>query len=152
MRDAAGQHHYREADARSATPEKLLVLLYDKLVRDLEEARRAHRAGDAARSVDRVHHARLIVTELAQALDPQQDPDLATDLASVYEFFLHETALYLADRDTTRLDHCLKVIGPLRAAWAEAADHVPGTAPAAGPEAETAANSERPANLFSVSA
>jgi flagellar protein FliS len=144
MHEAGGHRQYREADVRSATPEKLVVLLYGKLTRDLEEARAAQAAGDVARGVDRAHHARLIVTELAQALDPAHDADLAADLAGLYEYVQHETTLYLADRDPERLVRCLRVVAPLRDAWSRASG--------GGPDAQAAAPAERPAHLFSVSA
>ena len=59
-------HEYREADVLSATPERLVVLLYDKMVRDLGEARGAIRNGDVGTAIDRARHAQLIVSELVQ--------------------------------------------------------------------------------------
>ena len=59
-------HEYREADVMSATPERLVVLLYDRMIRDLETSIAAQREGDVVLAVDRVHHSQLIVTELAQ--------------------------------------------------------------------------------------
>lgn len=135
---------YREADVLSATPERLVVLLYEKMVRDLGEARSAALDGDVAMAIDRAHHSQLIVSELAQALDSGPDPDLAADLSSLYDYLLHEHLAFMADRDVAHLDDCLRVIGPLADAWRDAAG--------APPEESPVRAVERSPHLFTVSA
>ena len=135
---------YREADVLSATPERLVVLLYDRMTLDLETAITAQRRGDATLAVDRVHHSQLIVTELAQALDPDRDAELAGNLAALYEYLVHEHRAFLADRDTDHLDDCLKVIRPLYESWRKVA--------AGSVDSSVKESPERPSHLFSVSA
>lgn len=137
-------HEYREADVMSATPERLVVLLYDRMIRDLETSIAAQREGDVVLAVDRVHHSQLIVTELAQALDPDRDPELAGNLASLYEYLVHEHRAFLADRNPAHLADCLKVIRPMHESWRKVAG--------GSVESPVKESSERPANLFSVSA
>jgi flagellar protein FliS len=137
-------HEYREADVLSATPERLVVLFYERLVQDLEAARSAQKDGDAITAVDCVHHSQLILTELAQALDPRKDAELAANLGSLYEYLIHEHRAFLADRGVQHLDDCLTVIEPLLESWRQAAAGVTETTDR--PEKEHART------LFSVSA
>lgn len=137
-------HEYREADVMSATPERLVVLLYDRMTRDLETAITAQQQGDAVLAVDRVHHSQLIVSELAQALDSDQDTELAGNLTALYEYLIHEHRAFLADRNTAHLDDCLKVIRPLYESWR--------TVAAGSVDSSVKESPERPSHLFSVSA
>jgi len=141
-----GTQNYREADVRSMPREKLIVLLYEKMMRDLEQAGDALVAGDSAFMVDRVSHSQQILTELLQALDPGQDESLAGNLASLYEFLIHQHHMFLADRDPARLEDCRRVITPLLEAWRKASATVDGTR-----EVSTRAG-ESSSRLFSVSA
>ena len=143
---AHGTQNYREADVRSMPREKLVVLLYEKMIRDLDEATTAHANGNSAVSIDRVSHSLQILTELLQALDPSHDETLAGNLASLYEFMIHQHHRFLADRDGALLDDCQQVIKPLLNAWREAART------AEAPAEQTTRPDEASHRLFSVSA
>ena len=146
MTRAHGTQSYREVDVQSMPREKLVVLLYEKMTRDLELAVGAHESGDQATTVDRVSHSLQILTELLQALDPGQDEVLAGNLASLYEYLIHQHRSYLADRNPEALGDCQRVLSPLLEAWREAAD-------AAECSAEPSTRSdELSSRLFSVSA
>ena len=78
---------YREADLGSMSPEKMIVALYERLCRDLEDARTALSAGDRPTANTAITHAQAIVTELRNALDHQVGGGtIAGNLESLYDF------------------------------------------------------------------
>ncbi len=80
MEGPLGVQKYLEADIQSVSREKLLVLLYEKMVSDLLEARRALLADDKIRMADRITHSQQIITELRSALDHSVGGEISQNL------------------------------------------------------------------------
>lgn len=80
--------NYRELEVLSATPDRLLIMLLDRLVVQLERARLATEGQDLPRQVEGLTAARAIVGELFATLDFEQGGDMASHLGSLYEFML----------------------------------------------------------------
>lgn len=112
-----GLQRYREADINSMTKEKLIVLLYEKIVSDLEEALVAHADDKPVAMIARVNHSQRIVSELRNALDHGVGGDVSRNLESIYDYLFHEHLQALVDRDPIHLTHCLTVLQPLLEAW-----------------------------------
>lgn len=108
---------YREADLGSMSPEKMVVALYERLCRDLEDARVAFAAGDRPTANNAVTHAQAIITELRNALDHQVGGEIAANLESLYEFTFQELLSVLVDTDPVHLENCIRVLTPLLDSW-----------------------------------
>jgi flagellar protein FliS len=97
----------------------LLLALYRRLERDLEEATDALHA----RSLDAAHtalvHAQEIVQELALALDTAAWPE-AAQLRDLYGWLLDELVRANVTKDASVLASCGQVVSGLHAAWADA--------------------------------
>ena len=120
-----GIQRYIEADIKSISREKLLVLLYEKMANDLLEARLAIAGGDRIRMADRITHSQQIITELHNALDHAIGGEISRNLESLYDFLFVEHLAILVDQDPRHIDNCLTVLSPLLAAWRQIP---PGTA------------------------
>lgn len=129
MEGQRGVQKYLEADIQSISREKLLVLLYEKMVSDLLEARRAVEDGDTIRMADRITHSQQIIAELRSALDHSQGDEISQNLEALYDFLFTEHLGVLVDRNTVRIDNCLVVLKPLLTAWRQIPE---GTADEAG--------------------
>jgi flagellar secretion chaperone FliS len=105
--------------AGSVSQGRLLVLLYERLLRDLDDAV----VGMAARDRDRSHqaliHAQDIVSELDLALDSERWPGAETQSA-IYRWLLTELIQANIDQDDVRVRQCRAVVAPLAEAWDEA--------------------------------
>lgn len=134
---------YIEADIKSISREKLLVLLYEKMANDLLEARLAIAANNRIRMADRITHSQQIISELHHALDHEIGGEISRNLEALYDFMFVEHLEILVDQDPRHVDNCLAVLSPLLAAWREIP---PGTAD------EEQARNNQPSSLFSVSA
>ncbi len=129
MEGQMGVQKYLEADIQSMSREKLLVLLYEKMVSDLMEARQAIEADDPIRMADRVTHSQQIIAELRSALDHTIGGEISQNLEALYDFLFTEHLGILVDRHTSRIDNCLVVLKPLLTAWRQIPE---GTADEAG--------------------
>jgi flagellar protein FliS len=104
----------------TASPAKLLVMLYDRLARDLVVARERLAERDVAGVHEQLMHAQQIVLELRSSLDVSAW-DGAQGLADLYDFLLQELVAANVGKDDTRIAGCQEVVEPLREAWREAA-------------------------------
>jgi flagellar protein FliS len=109
---------YKSDSVTTASPERLLVMLYDRLVLDLDRADTAIQAG--ASPNEHLLHAQDIITELLSSLRVDVW-DGAQRLASIYTFVLTELIGANVHRDAQRVAGVRALVVPLRDAWREAA-------------------------------
>jgi len=133
-----GLRRYRETDISSMSREKIIVLLYEKMVSDLNEALSAIADGRRVDMTKRINHSQRIVTELRSALNHDVGGDIARNLDSLYDFLFHEHLQVLVDQDPAHVHNCLGVIAPLLDAWRKV--------PAGAAERETAAGANPAGN------
>ncbi len=112
-----GVLRYRETDLGTMSRERMIVLLYEKMTSDLEEAIAAIEAGDRATFTKRVTHSQRIVSELRQALDHKTGGEIAGNLDAIYDFLFREHLSLLLDREPRRARACMDVLRPLLDAW-----------------------------------
>ncbi|WP_433827438.1 flagellar export chaperone FliS [Actinoplanes sp. CA-015351] len=111
---------YLQDAINTASPAKLLVMLYDRMILDLGQGEEAFRNGDREAGSAKVMHAQEIVLELRTTLD-MDAWDGAPGLASLYGFVLTELIGANIARDADRVASCRTLLEPLRDAWREAA-------------------------------
>ena len=111
---------YLQDSINTATPGKLLVMLYDRLVMDLAQGEEWLRAGDREQANERITHAQEIILELRATLDMDVWAG-AAGLASLYGFLLTELIQANIKRDADKVATCRGLVEPLRDAWREAA-------------------------------
>jgi flagellar protein FliS len=114
------RQRYITDSVSTASPVKLLMMLFDRLVLDLDRGEQALLAGDRPEANTHLKHAQDIVTELHVTLD-MDAWDGAAGLASLYAFV--ETELIFANvrGDAARVHGVRGLMEPLRDTWREAA-------------------------------
>ena len=116
----AKRNPYASAQVNSASPEQILVLLYDAALRDLKEAMAALQANDRSRKAKALDHAVKVVTELANSLRPDKSPEIAENLSSLYDFMIDRMIRSNAQNQDLDLQVVYNLLGELRSAWVEA--------------------------------
>jgi flagellar secretion chaperone FliS len=120
MSTASLRARYLGDTVTTASPQQLLVMLYDRLALDLDRARTALEAGNRAAAGEQLSHAQDIVLELRSSL--QVDAwEGGPRLASLYSWLLTELVQANVKADRNRVASCLAVVEPLRDAWRQAA-------------------------------
>ena len=116
MQDYRNIRAYRETDLQTMGKEKLIVLLYQKMLEHFAAA--ADAAGsDRPEMSRRLGLAQRIVTELRSALDHAMGGEIADNLASLYDFVFHETLEMQLDQEPVHAANCHRVLEPLLQAW-----------------------------------
>jgi flagellar protein FliS len=114
------RERYLADSVNTASPARLLVMLYDRLVLDLVRAEQALRDGDREAGSAQLLHAQEIVLELTTTLDTGAWSG-APALAQLYVFLLNELMAANVHADPERTAGCRKLIEPLSDAWRQAA-------------------------------
>jgi flagellar protein FliS len=112
-----GVRRYRETDLGTMTRERMVVLLYEKMISDLEEAIRAIEANDRPGFTQRVNHSQRIVAELRGSLDHEIGGEISRNLEAIYDYLFREHLGLLLDREPRRARVCIEVLRPLLEAW-----------------------------------
>ncbi|SEO78171.1 flagellar export chaperone FliS [Trujillonella endophytica] len=120
MSAAALRARYMGDTVATASPQQLLVMLYDRLALDLERAQTALGGGDHAEASRQLLHAQDIVTELHTSLKVELW-DGGPRLAALYTWLGTELVNANIKRDVNRVASCRQVVEPLRDAWRQAA-------------------------------
>jgi flagellar protein FliS len=117
----ASPNAYRQSAVLSATPEQLVVMLYDGAQRFLRQANTAMREGNIERAHNVLRRAELIVAHLDGTLDHDQGKQVAASLHSIYVFCLAHLNRARMEQDPAKLEQVGTLLGELREAWAEIA-------------------------------
>jgi len=116
----------KETAVSAASPSQLIVLVYDRILDHLREARELiENGGDfdlpLQKSID------LIGEGLMAALDLERGGEIAANLLGIYEWSTRSLLRVRLRRDLSLLDDVVRVLTPLRDAWVVAADLQPTT-------------------------
>ena len=126
MSTASLRSRYLDDAVSTASPQRILVMLYDRLALDLERAQKAVAAGDREGASEQLQHAQAIVLELLSSL--QVDAwEGGPRLAALYNWLISELVQANVKLDTNRISACRQVVEPLRDAWRQAAASLTGT-------------------------
>jgi flagellar protein FliS len=109
----------------TASPARLVTMLYDALVRDLVIAEQASEVRDFALMNERLIHAQDILIELGAALDPSAW-DGGPALGQLYSFLIRELIGANVAKDSDKVRACRHLIEPLQDAWHQAAAQLGG--------------------------
>jgi flagellar secretion chaperone FliS len=111
---------YRQQAILTATPGRLVVMLYDGALRFLSQAAAAMREGAAGQADERLARAEAIVTELLVTLDLSHG-EIPERLQGIYVFCNKLMMEARFERDADKLDATRGLLAELREAWAEIA-------------------------------
>ncbi|WP_255579827.1 flagellar export chaperone FliS [Cryobacterium sp. PAMC25264] len=117
----------------SATPVRLLTMLYDRLMLDLDRTEAAQVSENWPLASENLLHAQAIVDELTTSLNVTAW-DGADGLLAVYTYVSNALIGANIHRDVTRTRESIVLLEPLRQTWHEAAAALP--APQTAPSGE----------------
>jgi flagellar secretion chaperone FliS len=120
MSTASLRSRYLGDSVATASPQRILVMLYDRLVLDLERAELALETGDRTEAAAQIQHAQDIVFELRESLRVDAWEG-GPRLAALYTWMITELVQAGVKRDRNRVAACRQIAEPLRDAWRQAA-------------------------------
>jgi flagellar protein FliS len=120
MSTASLRARYLSDRVATASPQQLLVMLYDRLALDLERGEDLLVQGDRQAAGAQLQHAQEIILELRATLKVELWEG-GPRLAALYVWLVQELIQANLKGDVRRVRDCRKVVEPLRDAWREAA-------------------------------
>lgn len=111
---------YMDASVATANPARLLVMLYERLVLDVQRGRDALESDDRATAREQLLHAQDIVAELSSSLKP----DLWSGgpaMASLYDYLYQRLVHANIHADVAAATECLGLVSELSDTWRQAA-------------------------------
>lgn len=119
---------YAQAQRETASPERLMVLLFEAAVRNIRSGAAALDAGKAQEATRALTKATDIVVELHATLDRSKAPELCDQLAEVYRFVCQRLGAAALSRDARAAREAERTFTPIAEAFAQAVQAVGGGA------------------------
>jgi flagellar protein FliS len=120
MSYTAARARYASDSTNTASPARLLTMLYDRLVSDLAAAEAAMRRNEITLTGDRIGRAQEIVLELAASLDVEAWPE-GEPLRRLYLWMVSELWTARLRKQPEKVAECRELVESLRDAWRVAA-------------------------------
>lgn len=115
---------YKAAHIETATPERLLVMLYDGAIKYLNLALQSIEGQDIEGTHRNLLKAEAIILELMTVLDMEVGGEIAANLYNLYDYMYHQLVQANIKRDAEPVREVITLLEPLRTAWNEAAETV----------------------------
>ncbi len=108
---------YRSVQVTTSSPEQILLMLWDGVVRFLDEACVAHAKGERAQFAERLQRSHAILDEFAVTLDAKHAPELADRLRALYLYCMGRLAEATFTFDVVAVDEVRRVLQPVHDAF-----------------------------------
>jgi flagellar protein FliS len=108
---------YRESAVLTATPEQLVVMLYDGANRFLTQSAVAMRERRAGLAGEKLRRAEAIIDELLATLDLSVG-EIAERLQALYLFFKEHLMAARLEQNADKVEEVARLMRELRSAWA----------------------------------
>lgn len=111
-------NQYKNTSVQTASPEQLVIMLYDGAIKFLNQAKTAMNAGNIQDANGKIGKTQDIIAELMIALN--MDYEISHSLYSLYEYFNRRLIEANIKKDSELLDEVLNHLSELRQTWTEA--------------------------------
>lgn len=122
----ATAQRYLESQVLTASPEQLVVILYDGAIRFCRRAEDAFNQSKADEAGEILIRAQRVVLELVCALRPEASPDIVKNLGGLYAFVYEQLVWANVERDVKRIQDAVSVLETLREGWSGAIEKTKG--------------------------
>ena len=111
---------YRQNQILTASPEQILIMLYDGSIRFCRQAIHAMDEGNQTIQAENISRVMAIVCEFANTLNHEVGGEIASDLDALYGFMTRELTRANLQNDRKALETVEDLLTGLRATWVEA--------------------------------
>lgn len=112
-------NQYQNNQILNASPEQILIMLYDGAIRFCRQAIHAMDEGQRKVQAEKISRAMAIVCEFANTLNHEVGGEIATDLDALYGFMTRELTRANLQNDRKALETVEDLLTGLRATWVE---------------------------------
>ncbi|MFB3098597.1 MAG: flagellar export chaperone FliS, partial [Acidimicrobiia bacterium] len=126
--DREGSHKYLAQQIMSASPAKLVAMLYERAITLLRETVEAIEAGDVERRWRANGKATEVISPLWGTLDRDRGGEIAENLNRVYGFMMMRLTMVDVENNAQAAREVIELLEPLRRSWQELAHGDPASA------------------------
>ena len=112
-----GHERYLETAVETASPARLIVMLYDGAIRFINEAAYAMQQRDYETQNTKLQRAQKILAELISSLDFDKGGEIAENLYRLYTYMYNQLVEANINDSRDRLEHVVHLLSELREAW-----------------------------------
>lgn len=116
------QQQYQQNLIYTATPEQILLMLYDGAIRFTRQAMMAEENGKQAEKLGRISKVMAIIVEFSNTLNHEVGGQIAADLDGLYQFMIRELNAARKDETGEKLKTVERLLVDLRETWGQAVD------------------------------
>lgn len=115
------QNAYKQAAVETASPAKLLIMLYSGAVKFLHQGQKALENRDYEEANNCLTRVQDIITELNLTLNMEQGGEIAVNLRELYNFYYNEVLKANIKKDALLLKPVIEFFESFRDVWIETA-------------------------------
>ncbi|MEN6460769.1 MAG: flagellar export chaperone FliS [Syntrophomonas sp.] len=116
--NAQAYDNYKKTTVETSSPGKLLLMLYDGAIKNIETAIKAIEEKDINTAHQKLIRTQDIILELISSLN--MDYEISKGLFSLYEYINHQLVQANLKKDVNILQEVCSLVAELRDTWAEA--------------------------------
>ena len=122
---SSAKKQYLKDEVLGASPQKLVVMLYDGVIRFLGEA--IKHVDDPHVFVENVTKAEAIIAELTGAVKADKNPQVGLNLLRLYDFSYQALIKAHGEKDLKAIGEVIDLFKGLRESWAQAMESLSET-------------------------
>lgn len=115
-------NQYQQNQIATASPEQILLMLYDGAIRFLRKAKKANDEKMIVEKLEGISKCLAIVTEFSNSLNHEIGGDIAADLDALYQFMIRELNSARKDETNKHLNVVEGLLLDLRETWGQAVE------------------------------
>jgi len=112
-------HAYKHNEISTASRLRLIVMMYDGVIRYLEEYKKKLKEGDIAGRGMYLTKAQRVIGELQESLNKKQGGEVSQNLENLYNFINASLTQANIDGNASNIDHSITILQNLRDAWSQ---------------------------------
>ena len=116
---------YLTQQIMTASPAKLVAMLYDRVISLLSEAIAAIEAGDIERRWKASGKATEVISHLWETIDHERGGEVAANLTQLYGYIFKNIARIDLENDPQVARDIIQLLDPLRRSWHELSENRP---------------------------
>lgn len=120
MNSGGNAKKYLQAQIATASPEQLLLMLYDGAIRFLSGAEESMKNEEVLEAHEALIRGQRIVIELMCCLKRDVDPALSDNLTSLYYYIYQLLIRANLEKDADKINEAVGLLSVLRSGWREA--------------------------------
>lgn len=111
---------YQQSQIQTASPEQILIMLYDGAIQFLNKALRCMEEKDIQETHNNIIAAQRIISEFMNTLDVEAGGEVCKNLYSLYEYLHYRLVQANIQKSPDMINEVLRHLKDLKATWEEA--------------------------------